>query len=133
MTLEHEDHPTQEICARCGSGCCNHVALEIDRPTTKQGYDNVRWYLLHENVRVFIDHTKRWMVEFVTPCTQVEPAVGCRGYTTRPKICRDYPREDEVCEYLSEEKPYSVRFDSAAQFEEYLDSKGINWRYRTKS
>jgi len=55
-------------CKECGGRCCKYVALEIDKPTNKNGYDQIRWYLAHKNIAVFVDHEKDWYVEFRTDC-----------------------------------------------------------------
>jgi len=33
--------------------CCRYFALQIDNPKTADDYDNIRWYLVHENVVAF--------------------------------------------------------------------------------
>ena len=53
-------------CKKCGN-CCNHIALEIDAPKWKEDYNHILWYLLHENVRVFIEDNE-WYLEFLTRC-----------------------------------------------------------------
>ena len=77
-------------CARCGAVCCKHVALEIDKPTNKQDYDYIRWYLLHKKVEVFTDEGK-WYLKHETECEKLLPNGRCGIYETRPSICRDYP------------------------------------------
>ena len=116
-------------CEKCGGSCCNYVAIEIDKPTTKQNCDHIRWYLLHKDVNVFIDHDKNWFVEFRTPCEKQNPSdYKCTIYSKRPKICRDHGNDDESCEYY--DSPYFKYFSNAPQFEKYLNSRGIDWRYK---
>ena len=43
-------------CHNCPAMCCRYVASEIDAPTSKREYDNIRWYLMHRDVYVFIGH-----------------------------------------------------------------------------
>ncbi|MFW6365665.1 MAG: YkgJ family cysteine cluster protein, partial [Spirochaetota bacterium] len=105
-------------------------ALEIDKPTGKKDYDNIRWYLLHRNVSVFIDNSGGWYVKFESPCEHVQSDNRCGYYENRPKICRDYPAEDEYCEYEGEEDYYTEMFNTEADFTEYLDRKGKKWRYK---
>ena len=55
-------------CEDCPAQCCKYVALEIDKPETKKDWDNIFWYLHHQNIVVFIDQDNDWMIEFRTPC-----------------------------------------------------------------
>lgn len=42
-----------DLCQGC-SKCCEYVAMQIDTPETQDDFENIRWYLLHENVKVFV-------------------------------------------------------------------------------
>ena len=42
-----------DLCNGC-TKCCEYIALEIDTPETQEDFENIRWYLLHENVKIFI-------------------------------------------------------------------------------
>ena len=68
-------------CEECGGKCCDYVAIEIDTPKTKTDFDNIRWYLVHENINVFIDHNKKWHVEFRTPCEKQLSDKKCGIYS----------------------------------------------------
>lgn len=116
-------------CKTCGARCCRHVALQIDTPTCKRDYDNIRWFLVHERVSVFVDEENDWLVEFTTPCGKLTPENTCSDYATRPDVCRSYPGADD-CEYDSAEEPHKIRFTTAREFEEYLERKGIDWRFK---
>ena len=67
MTDPATPHRKTISCMECGAECCRYIATEIDEPTCKRDYDNVRWYLLHKDVYVFVDHDDCWYVEFETP------------------------------------------------------------------
>ena len=41
-------------CHLCTARCCRYIALEIDRPSDPKGCDQVRWFLLHEGVKVWV-------------------------------------------------------------------------------
>ena len=43
------------LCESCAALCCRYFALPIDNPKTARQYDDIRWYLCHENVVVFIE------------------------------------------------------------------------------
>ena len=117
-------------CIACGAKCCRHLALEIDKPTCKRDYDNIRWYLMHENVNVFVDREGKWTLEFLTKCQNLLGNDTCIRYTDRPIICRDYPEPGDNCEYVGGDSPYKLFFSNVKEFEQYLDKRGIDWRWR---
>lgn len=106
--------------------------MEIDTPTCKRDYDNIRWYLLHKDVHVFMDHEETWYLEFESPCEALdEQTHRCAKYTHRPKICREHGNEDAAeCEFHSENEPHAERFSTATEFEAYLAQKGIDWCWK---
>jgi hypothetical protein len=40
--------------------CCRHVAVEIDKPENKKEFDKIRWFLLHEDIWIFVDNDDSW-------------------------------------------------------------------------
>jgi hypothetical protein len=76
-------------CHSCGGQCCRYFALEIDAPETAEDYDDLRWYLAHHDVALFIDGPE-WYLQVNTPCRYLRPDQGCAIYDRRPQICRDY-------------------------------------------
>ncbi|MBN2160083.1 MAG: YkgJ family cysteine cluster protein [Spirochaetes bacterium] len=118
----------QPPCFECGGRCCQYVAIEIDRPTTKTDYDNIRWYLAHNNVHVFVDHDRKWHVEFRSACESLTADNRCHIYSERPMICRSHGCGDEECEYF--DSPYFLYFTTRKEFEEYIQKKGIDWRFK---
>ena len=121
--------PSLDTCSACGARCCRHIALSIDKPGCKRDYDNIRWFLMHKRVTVFIDHDGDWVLQFVTDCANLDHGHACTRYTQRPRVCRDYPGPDDDCEHLGEEEPHRQQFTSATQFERYLSARGIDWRW----
>jgi Fe-S-cluster containining protein len=118
----------QAPCDKCGGKCCEYVAIEIDRPRTKKDYDHIRWYLVHKKVHVFVDHDRKWYVEFRSPCERLQKDKRCSFYNDRPKICRDHGNMDGECEYF--DSPYTHYFKTVKQFERFLKKKGIDWKYK---
>ncbi|MBD3321051.1 MAG: hypothetical protein GF350_08165 [Chitinivibrionales bacterium] len=117
-------------CMKCKARCCRHVALQIETPSCKRDYDNIRWFLLHKGVKVFKDHDGEWLIEFDARCENLTKTHRCGDYENRPKVCRDYPASDHECEFGSERSPYKLLFTNAGQFEKYLDRKKIDWRWK---
>jgi Fe-S-cluster containining protein len=75
------------------------MAVAVDVPETEEDFDDVRWYLLHRNVRVLIDPEDDWYVAFDTPCERLGKDGQCLDYENRPELCRDYPHDGEPCEF----------------------------------
>lgn len=117
-----KNNKSEHPCKKCGSICCKHIALEIDKPKTKQEIDQVRWYLLHKNVEVFIDNDKNWFLKFATNCKELSNGL-CKSYTKRPKICKDYPNKDNYCEFEGEGNYFLERFLDEKSFLKYLNLK----------
>lgn len=118
----------QPPCRECGGSCCRYVAIEIDGPKTKQQIDHIRWYLLHENVGVFMENDRKWYVEFRARCRDQLSNGRCGRYADRPLICREYGNEEGACEYYA--SPHIHYFDAIEDFEKFLDKKGKDWRYK---
>jgi Fe-S-cluster containining protein len=120
-------------CEECAGQCCRHVATQIEPPSCKRDYDHIRWYLMHKDVHVFIDHDKDWFLEFVTDCDMLADDHHCGIYEKRPNICRSYGDPDEeTCEFHAADEPHTHRFSNAVDFDAWLDSRGVDWRWKTK-
>ncbi len=118
-------------CDDCGAQCCRYTATQIDTPTSKREYDFIRWYLLHHDVSVFIDHGGGWYIEFASPCAMLATDNRCSIYDTRPQICRRHGVNDTDCEFHGATEPYKVRFSTAQAFERWLDQRRIDWRFQS--
>lgn len=118
-------------CERCMGQCCRYVAVEIDKPKNKRDYDQIRWYLRHQDVHVFIDHDKDWCIEFKAKCAELGHDHRCLKYATRPNVCREHGVNKDCEYYKSQGDPYIICFDTAEQFEKYLDKRGIDWRWKS--
>lgn len=122
---------TQPVsCDACDAACCRYVATQIDTPTCKRDYDNIRWYLLHNAVNVFIDHDDAWYLEFETDCSRLDAQGRCTTYEQRPRLCARHGEDGTDCEFHGASAPYKRIFRTAAEFEAYLSRKGIAWRWR---
>lgn len=115
-------------CHLCSALCCKYFALEIDKPVTPKEHDEVRWYLLHQNVVVWAQDGE-WYLEVRNVCQHLQADKSCGIYETRPQICRDYGlpeagKENEgACEFFTQDVPYDLFFDSAARFEEWSSAQ----------
>lgn len=107
-------------CHLCSALCCKYFAIEIDRPTTPRDHDEIRWFLMHENVVVWMQEGD-WYVEVRNVCRNLRADNTCGIYETRPQICRDYglPDVEGPCEYFSRDADYDLMFESVERFESW--------------
>ncbi len=108
------------LCEHCAAACCRYLALPLDKPTNRRDYDDIRWYLLHENISVFVEDGD-WFVQFPTRCKHIGPDNRCTLYETRPEICREY--DFGQCDYSGTTYSYEHLFTHAKQIEEYYHRK----------
>jgi len=130
MTKKPSKTEMSRVCVQCGARCCRYIATEIDTPTCKKDYDHIRWYLMHGNIHVFVDHEGDWCLEVESSCEHLAPDGSCTNYSNRPKICRQYGADHQTCEYLAEDAPYEFRFSTADEYEAWLDKKKVKWRWK---
>jgi uncharacterized protein len=112
--------PKAHPCAGCGD-CCTYVATQIDDPHTFAQYENVHWYLTHENVGVYIDFDGDWYIEFQTKCRHLTAEKTCDIYETRPLVCSEFSFLD--CERNTGEQAWKYYFKSQEDLVEFLRTK----------
>jgi len=105
------------VCEHCTAVCCEYVALPIETPKTAGGFDDVRWYLVHESVFVFVEDDD-WYIAFHTPCRHRLADHRCGIYHTRPRICRQYGADQ--CDYHSGDYGWQQHFTVPEHLEAYL-------------
>ncbi|MGQ9504503.1 MAG: YkgJ family cysteine cluster protein [Thermogutta sp.] len=110
--------PGEVLCFHCPAKCCQYIALPIDRPRTWEGFDTVRWFLLHERTAVFVDNGQWYLLVYLT-CKALRADGRCAIYPHRPPICRDYGTD--VCEF-EENAVYDQLFETPEQLEEYAEA-----------
>jgi len=109
------------LCAKCEGTCCRYVALPIETPETKREFDDVRWYLAHKGVEVFVEKGD-WYIHFASTCRHLHPSDHtCDIYEKRPRICRDY--RTGKCDMSEGDYDHEFHFTSDAQFEEYIRTR----------
>ena len=104
------------LCEHCMGMCCRYFALPIDTPEDRQEFDDIRWYLLHEGVSVFVEDGE-WYLYVAADCRHLHPDYRCGIYRTRPRICRKYTTED--CDYHSGEYDWEHHFTCPEHLDEY--------------
>ena len=106
------------LCEYCTAKCCRYFALPLETPTTREEFEYIRWFLLHEHATVFTEDGD-WYVCVHTVCKHLQDDHRCGIYETRPQICREYTTKD--CEY-EDDWVYDQYFETCEQVEEYMDA-----------
>lgn len=111
-------------CDLCTGLCCRYFALPIDTPEDRDDYDDIRWYLCHEDVTVFVEDGD-WYVNVKNKCKNLLPKDNrCKIYDSRPKICRGYSHDE--CDFVEGDYEYDLNFTDDKQMEEYIKVKFDN-------
>ena len=126
----NSDEENKRLCEGC-SICCEHICMEIDKPTTKDELHDILWYLMHQDVIVFFDDEDDWFIEFKTKCKALADDKKCTIYSERPNICREYSQED--CERYGEGEYYEEIFRCREEFLEYINkTPKLHWLFYGK-
>lgn len=111
-------------CSSCNASCCRYVAMEIDCPEDLDDFENMKWYVAHENISVFVEEDDIWNIEFLTPCKYLKDNLCSihedfvdKPHVKRPKICREFsvdqcPHHNDYVE--------KYRFTSIEEIEKYV-------------
>jgi len=98
-------------CEGCGGKCCAYAAVEFHAPKSLQDFEELVYYLYHENVKVSAassdDGDRRWYLEFPARCRYLDADGRCLIYEHRPQVCRDH--EIESCEHHAPESFQEIR------------------------
>lgn len=125
------------LCEHCVGYCCRHIALPIETPNEVSDFDDLRWYVLHEGVSIFVEDGD-WYLYVDTVCRHLQSDFRCGIYETRPQICRDYSTEN--CDYHSGDYGWEEHFTCGEHIEEYVERRfgkalktvGKKWKKREK-
>lgn len=105
-------------CENCDGKCCKYVAIEIDVPENLEDFEDIKWYVAHKKIGVFVDEDYKWYIEFSTPCEFLGENNKCNNYENRPKICRDY--HQDVCLFHNEDYKEKFNFKKIEDIEKYI-------------
>ena len=106
-----------KLCQKCGSKCCLYFCFEIDEPDDCDEFEDVRWYLAHENVSVHIDEDDDWYISLANACKHLGADNRCDDYDNRPLICRTYDMDG--CDHVGGDYAYKEEFTTPEQIEAY--------------
>lgn len=116
---------TKSQCDQCIGLCCRYFALPIETPEDRDDYDDIRWYLCHKDITVFVEEGD-WYINIKNRCKNLTRDNRCKIYNKRPRICRKYRHKD--CDFVEGEYDYELHFTTAKQMEEYMKIKFDNNR-----
>jgi Fe-S-cluster containining protein len=109
------------LCSECTGLCCRYFALPIETPEDWDDFDDIRWYLAHEDITVFVEDGD-WYLNIKNKCRHLNSEnYRCDIYEKRPKICRKY--EDDSCDFTGNDYEYELHFVNDKQMEEYMKIK----------
>ena len=85
-------------CIECEGDCCKYVTVKRLYPKRDIDFEELKWFLCHKNVIVYIDYDNVLCVEFRTLCNFQDPKTNrCMIYKKRPKVCAKHnPKRCEV-------------------------------------
>ena len=95
-----------------------NMTVPIDTPTTRNDFDNIRWFMLHGRVTVYVED-EIWYLCVYGDCKHIQPDYRCGIYEIRPQICRDY--STNKCEY-DDKGLHDKLFDTPEQIYEYMQA-----------
>jgi uncharacterized protein len=112
-----------KTCINCNGVCCKYVAIEIDAPETKKDFEDLKWYVCHKNVQVYVEEDGTWNVEFLTDCEFLDKKNKCTVYEKRPEICREYGQDE--CPFHNEYVEQHT-FKTLEELEKYIKDKFVD-------
>ena len=115
-------------CNKCDGLCCKYFAMEIDKPTTRNDFENIRWYISHQKTSVFIQEGK-WYLNVNNRCRYLDRDNRCKIYENRPAICRRL--DPKNCEYHDQDAVREIR--TPEHLAKYLEEKPIKKARRRKA
>ena len=110
-------------CDDCSGLCCRYFALPIETPEDKGDYDDIRWYLCHKDITVFVEDGD-WYINIKNKCKHLTKDNKCDIYNKRPRICRGY--KHSTCDFVEGEYNYKLHFTDDKQMAEYIKVKFSN-------
>ena len=108
-------------CQKCHGKCCRYFAQPIETPEDWDDFDDIRWYLCHEHVSVFVEDGD-WYLNVDNKCRYLsEEDYRCQNYEMRPAICRKY--DTDGCDLTGDDYGYELHFLDDKSMEEYMKIK----------
>jgi hypothetical protein len=107
-------------CRGCEAICCRYFALQIDTPVSRSDFENIRWYISHKKVKVYVEKRK-WYLEVMNECRFLTGKGNCSIYDKRPLICREHDVSD--CEYTAGQARHDMVFEDLRSLDSYIKKR----------
>ena len=107
---------TDSLCEQCLALCCRYYAFAIDPPKAKRDFEDIRWFMLHEDTIVFVEEGQ-WHLQVNRKCKALLPDNRCGVYDNRPSICREYTTKG--CDWHAAAYDYDELFTEPEQLERF--------------
>ena len=104
------------VCEECHALCCSYVMFEIDEPDSIEEFENIRWYVAHENISVVFDDGE-WMLYIKNKCSYIDENHRCSIYDKRPELCRKYDHKD--CDMVADDC-FDLHFETIKDVDDYV-------------
>jgi len=116
-------------CHKCGAKCCRYFALQLDTPRSRADFENIRWYLAHKKVTIFVDGGK-WFLDVGNECRYLTADHRCRIYDKRPLVCREHDTYE--CERHPGDFGHEHTFKKLEELDRYIEKRFKSKRKRRK-
>lgn len=87
-------------CDECGGECCKKITFVLEDPETDDDIEDLKWYLYHETIKLYIDDEDDIIAEVPVKCKMLKDG-KCIIYEKRPPVCRQAEISD--CEANNED------------------------------
>ena len=102
-------------CFKCMGKCCKSVAIEIDTPEDLDDFEDLKWYIYHPGLTVYVGGKGDWNVNMSIGCIHLTKEGKCMIYENRPPVCRDYGVDD--CNNCDDKE---IVFNTAEDVDAYI-------------
>jgi uncharacterized protein len=120
---------TGSLCDQCVALCCRYFALSLDKPEKKRDFEDMRWYILHEDSIIFVEDGE-WYLQVNRKCRHLLPDNRCGIYENRPTICRSY--KTDACDWHADAYDYDYVFTEPEQLERFAKEYLANQRKKKR-
>jgi len=107
-------------CRACEAKCCRYFSLELDTPRAKNDFENIRWFLAHKDVSVFVEKRK-WYLQVNNVCEYLTKEHKCKIYSKRPTICSEH--DNSSCEGRFGDFDHEIVFKNLPELDKYLNKR----------
>ncbi|MGL5095039.1 MAG: YkgJ family cysteine cluster protein, partial [Planctomycetia bacterium] len=60
------------LCEYCTAKCCQYISVPITKPETWKDFDEVRWFVAHQDISVYVDDGS-WYLLVNRVCKHLQP------------------------------------------------------------